>query len=72
MLSFGLTEVAAVAPPERLARVTALFWTAAYVGMFAPYAVTLLSGTFGTAALMGARAVRAGATCAVVPVLGRR
>ncbi|MBH1937870.1 MFS transporter [Streptomyces sp. AV19] len=72
LLSFGLTEVAAIAPPERLARVTALFWTAAYVGMFTPYAVTLLSGTFGAAWLMGAGAVLAAVTCAGVTVLGRR
>ncbi|WP_229327935.1 MFS transporter [Streptomyces sp. UNOC14_S4] len=72
LLSFGLTEVAAIAPPERLARVTALFWTAAYVGMFAPYVVTLLSGPFGAAWLMGAGAVLAGITCAGVAVQGRR
>ncbi|RLV04648.1 MFS transporter [Streptomyces griseocarneus] len=72
LLSFGLTEVAAIAPPERLARVTALFWAAAYAGMFAPYVVTLLSGTFGAAWLMGAGAVLAGLTCAGVAVQGRR
>ncbi|WP_344027872.1 MFS transporter [Streptomyces luteireticuli] len=72
LLSCGLTEVAALAPPERLARVTALFWTAAYTGMFAPYAVTLLSGAFGAASLMGAGAVLASVTCAAVVGPGRR
>ncbi len=71
-LTFGLTEVAAIAPPERLAALTSRFWTAAYLGMFAPYVVTLLSGTVGTPALLGAGAVLAALTCGAVTVLGRR
>ncbi|MFE5870295.1 MFS transporter, partial [Streptomyces roseifaciens] len=38
-LSFGLTAAAAAAPPARLAMVTSLFWTAAYLGMLVPYAL---------------------------------
>ncbi|KNB53933.1 MFS transporter [Streptomyces caatingaensis] len=72
LLSYGLTETAAAAPPERLARVTALFWTAAYTGMAAPYAVTLLQGTFGAARLMGAGAVLAAVTWAGVAAGSRR
>ncbi|MBZ4321822.1 MFS transporter [Streptomyces sp. SCA2-4] len=71
-LTFGLTEVAALAPPDRLARLTSRFWTAAYLGMAAPYTVTLLSGTFGTPVLLGAGSVLAALTCGAVAAAGRR
>ncbi|SHF65646.1 Nitrate/nitrite transporter NarK [Streptoalloteichus hindustanus] len=71
LLAFCLTEVAAVAPPHHLARVTSLFWTAAYLGMFAPYAVTLLSGAFAVSTLMIAGAALAVLTCVAVPALAR-
>ncbi|MGW9122136.1 MFS transporter [Streptomyces sp. NPDC055663] len=41
-LTHGLTLTAALAPPHQLARWTARFWTAAYLGMFTPYVLTLL------------------------------
>ncbi|MGK5641880.1 hypothetical protein ACSNOK_26725 [Streptomyces sp. URMC 126] len=46
--------------------------TAAYLGMFAPYAVTLLSGAFGVPAPLGAGAVLAALTCGAVAAAGRR
>ncbi|MCP2257673.1 Major Facilitator Superfamily protein [Streptoalloteichus tenebrarius] len=72
LLTFCLTEVAAVAPPHHLARVTSLFWTAAYLGMFAPYAVTLLSGAFAVFTLMCAGAGLAVLTCGAAATLARR
>ncbi|MEU2721668.1 hypothetical protein [Streptomyces smyrnaeus] len=59
-LTYALTEAATVAPPERLARVGSLVWTLAGLGMFAPYVVTLLSGTFAVPSLLGAGAGRPG------------
>ncbi|WEV23905.1 MFS transporter [Streptomyces sp. 71268] len=62
-LTYALTEVAALAPPDRLARLTAYFWTTAYVGMFTPYVIALLSGAFGMTTLLLTGAVLAVATC---------
>ncbi|MEU1673654.1 MFS transporter [Streptomyces roseifaciens] len=62
-LSFGLTEAAAAAPPTRLAMVTSLFWTAAYLGMLVPYALTLLSRWWSMPVLLAAGAVLAALTC---------
>ncbi|TVL89286.1 MFS transporter [Streptomyces sp. SAJ15] len=70
-LTYGLTEVAALAPPERLARLTALFWTFAYLGMFTPYAVALLSAAFPVTALLAAGAALAVLTCGVLFLLNR-
>ncbi|MEU6824857.1 MFS transporter [Streptomyces atriruber] len=72
VLTYGLTEVAALAPPHRLARLTAYFWTAAYVGMFAPYVVTLLSGAVPPPALLGAAAVLAALSCVLLITLHAR
>ncbi|WP_245225595.1 MFS transporter [Streptomyces smyrnaeus] len=71
-LTYALTEAATVAPPERLARVGSLVWTLAYLGMFAPYVVTLLSGTFAAPSLLGAGAVLAVLCCAVLAAVNRR
>ncbi|MET9294779.1 MFS transporter [Streptomyces sp. NPDC003077] len=71
-LTYALGEVAALAPPEHLARVTAFFWTLAYLGMFAPYVLSLLSSFAPMAALLGAGAVLAAATCLLHAVLNRR
>ncbi|NGO72379.1 MFS transporter [Streptomyces sp. SB3404] len=71
-LTYGLTEVTALAPADRLARLTALLWTLAYLGMFAPYAVTLLSGPFSVPSLLGAGAVLAALCCALLAALNRR
>ncbi|MEV0372924.1 MFS transporter [Streptomyces sp. NPDC050636] len=70
-LAFGLTEVAALAPPEWLARLTSVLWTLAYLGMFAPYVVTLLSGAFAVPALLGAGAVLAALCCGAFAALNR-
>ncbi|MET8470831.1 MFS transporter [Streptomyces sp. NPDC006422] len=43
LLTYGLTRTVRLAPPERLAGWTSRFWTAAYVGMFMPYVVSLTS-----------------------------
>lgn len=71
-LTYALTEVAAMAPPERLARLTAYFWTVAYLGMFTPYVLSLLSGTFAMPTLMLAGAVLSAATCLAMVALNRR
>ncbi|MGP8296618.1 MFS transporter [Streptomyces inhibens] len=70
-LSFGLTEVAALAPRARLARLTSLFWTLAYTGMFTPYAITALSTTFGVPALLRAGALLAVLSCTAFVLLNR-
>ncbi|MFF4214870.1 MFS transporter [Streptomyces nondiastaticus] len=70
-LSFGLTEAAAAAPPERLAMVTSLFWTAAYLGMLTPYALALLSRRWSMPVLLAAGAVLAALTCGVLAALHR-
>ncbi|MFE7463218.1 MFS transporter [Streptomyces sp. NPDC057499] len=53
-LAHGLTRTAALAPPHRLARWTARFWTAAYLGMFTPYLLTLLGHVTTTPMLLTA------------------
>ncbi|MFC5148310.1 MFS transporter [Streptomyces aureoversilis] len=71
-LSFGLTEAAASAPPARLAMVTSLFWTAAYLGMFVPYALALVSRWWSMPVLLAAAAVLAALTCGGFAALGGR
>ncbi|MEB8343565.1 MFS transporter [Streptomyces endophyticus] len=58
-LAYGLTRTAALAPPHQLARWTAKFWTAAYVGMFTPYVITLVSRTAPVPAVLAAVAILA-------------
>ncbi|MFF4603120.1 MFS transporter [Streptomyces sp. NPDC001339] len=71
-LSFGLTVVAALAPRARLARLTSLFWTLAYTGMFTPYVLTALSSAaLGVPALLAAGALLAVLVCAVFVLLNR-
>ncbi|MFF9510984.1 MFS transporter [Streptomyces sp. NPDC014724] len=53
-LTYGLTWTAALAPPHQLARWTARFWTAAYLGMFTPYVLTLLGHVTTTPVLLAA------------------
>ncbi|MGW2632615.1 MFS transporter [Streptomyces chattanoogensis] len=71
-VAHGLTEVAALAPPHRLARLTAGFWAVCYLGFCAPYAFTLLSGAFSPPAILIAAAVLAALTLAVVALRGVR
>ncbi|WP_327670305.1 MULTISPECIES: MFS transporter [unclassified Streptomyces] len=58
-LAHGLTRTATLAPPHQLARWTAKFWTAAYLGMFTPYVLTLLGDAAPTWELLAAVAVLA-------------
>ncbi len=65
VLTHCLTETAASAPPAHLALVSSLFWTAAYVGMFAPFVITLLSGVTAPWTLLASAAVLVLATNAL-------
>lgn len=58
-LAHGLTRTATLAPPHQLARWTAKFWTAAYLGMFTPYVLTLLGAAAPTWELLAAVAALA-------------
>lgn len=71
-VAYGLTEVAALAPPHRLARLTARFWTLAYLGFCAPYAVTLLSRLSAPPTILTGAAVLAALTLAAVTWRGTR
>ncbi|WP_282791491.1 MFS transporter [Streptomyces sp. CC224B] len=70
-LTHGLTQVTAAAPPHRLASLTSYFWTAAYTGMFAPYAVTLLTdhGVLTASETLLATAALAVASCLLLVAL---
>ncbi|MFH8344682.1 MFS transporter [Streptomyces sp. NPDC018045] len=71
-VAYGLTEVAVLAPPHRLARLTARFWTLAYLGFFAPYGVTLLSALVAPPVILAAAAVLALLTLGAVGRAARR
>ncbi|MGW8399019.1 MFS transporter [Streptomyces lydicus] len=70
-LSFALTEVTALAPRTALARLTSLFWTLAYFGMFAPYVITALSTAFGAPTLLRSGALLAVLSCVLFWWLNR-
>ncbi|MGH4028169.1 MFS transporter [Actinomycetota bacterium Odt1-20B] len=73
-LTYGLTETTALAPPHQLARRTAHFWTAAYTGMFTPYAFTLLThsgGPLTPPALLALLSALAAVTCGILLTLNR-
>ncbi|WP_425833936.1 MFS transporter [Streptomyces fractus] len=61
-LTYGLTRTVALAPAHQLAGWTAKFWTAAYVGMFTPYVITLVSRAAPVPAVLVAVAVLAALT----------
>ncbi|WP_336047281.1 MFS transporter [Streptomyces sp. CA2R101] len=65
-VAYGLTEVAALAPPEGLARLTARFWALCYLGFCTPYAITLLTGLFAPATVLLTAVVPAAATLALI------
>ncbi|WP_405743092.1 MFS transporter [Streptomyces sp. NBC_01525] len=65
-VAYGLTEVAALTPPHRLARRTARFWALCYLGFCAPYAVTLLTGAWSPSAVLTGGAVLALLTLAIL------
>lgn len=71
-VAYGLTEVATLAPPHRLARLTARFWTLAYLGFFAPYVITLVSAAVPPPVVLAAAAVLALLTLAAVGRAARR
>lgn len=71
-VAYGLTEVAALAPPDRLARLTARFWALCYLGFCTPYAITLLSGPFAPAAVLLAAVLPAAATLVLIARRGTR
>ncbi|MFG2831883.1 MFS transporter [Streptomyces sp. NPDC048434] len=71
-VAYGLTEVAALAPPDRLARFTARFWALCYLGFCTPYAITLLTGPFAPATVLLAAVVPAAATLALIARRGTR
>ncbi len=71
-VAYGLTEVATLAPPHRLARLTARFWTLAYLGFFAPYVITLVSTAVPPPVVLTAAAGLALLTLAAVGRAARR
>ncbi|MGX1759707.1 MFS transporter [Streptomyces lydicus] len=71
-VAYGLTEVAALAPPDGLARLTARFWALCYLGFCTPYAITLLTGLFAPATVLLAMVVPAAATLALIARRGTR
>ncbi|WP_257231553.1 hypothetical protein [Streptomyces sp. Rer75] len=71
-VAYGLTEVAALAPPHQLARLTSYFWTMAYLGFLAPYVITLFNGVFSPPAILTGAAVLAVVTLAAVTYRGTR
>lgn len=42
-VTFGLTEIARIAPPAGLARLSSVFWALTYIGFCAPYIFALLT-----------------------------
>ncbi|MFE7545353.1 MFS transporter [Streptomyces platensis] len=71
-VAYGLTEVAALAPPDRLAGLTARFWALCYLGFGTPYAITLLAGWCSPATVLLAAVVPAAATLALIARRGTR
>ncbi|WP_017596170.1 MFS transporter [Nocardiopsis potens] len=69
-LAYGLTRTAALASPLRLARLTSYFWSAAYLGMFAPLLLTWASALLPVPVLLLAAA--GAALLTGLPVAGRR
>ncbi|WP_411143258.1 MFS transporter [Streptomyces sp. x-80] len=71
-VAYGLTEVAALAPAPRLARLTARFWALCYLGFITPYAITLLTHAFAPPAILTGAAALAVLTLATVTYRGTR
>ncbi|MFE7660909.1 MFS transporter [Streptomyces celluloflavus] len=71
-VAYGLTEVAALAPAHRLARLTARFWALCYLGFITPYAITLLTHAFPPPAILIGAAALAVLTLATVTYRGTR
>ncbi|KIZ15269.1 MFS transporter [Streptomyces natalensis ATCC 27448] len=71
-VAYGLTEVAALAPSHRLARLTSYFWTLAYLGFLAPYVITLCTGVFSPPTVLIGAAVLAVFTLVAIAYRGTR
>ncbi|WP_327224338.1 MFS transporter [Streptomyces platensis] len=71
-VAYGLTEVAALAPAHRLARLTSYFWTLAYLGFLAPYVITLCTGLLAPPTILIGAAVLAVITLVVIAYRGTR
>ncbi|GAA0507527.1 MFS transporter [Saccharopolyspora erythraea] len=71
LVTYCLTEVGRIAPPSRLARLTAVFWALAYLGFCAPYVFDLLTGVATPPVIFSASAVLALLTCLLVAARGR-
>ncbi|MGW8552107.1 hypothetical protein [Streptomyces tubercidicus] len=69
-VAYGLTEVAALAPAHRLARLTSSFWTPAYLGFLAPYVITLCTGLFAPPTILIGAAVLAVSTLVLITYRG--
>lgn len=71
-VAYGLTEVAALAPSHRLARLTSYFWALAYLGFLAPYVITLCTGVFSPPTVLIGVAVLAVFTLVALAYRGTR
>ncbi|NIH79396.1 MFS transporter [Amycolatopsis viridis] len=70
-VTFGLTEIARIAPPEGLARLSAVWWALTYIGFCAPYVFALLTKVTTPPVILGAAAVLAFLTGAGVALRHR-
>ncbi|WP_240325233.1 MFS transporter [Amycolatopsis thermalba] len=55
-VTFGLTEIARIAPPEGLARLASVWWALTYVGFCAPYVFALLTQVTTPPVILGSAA----------------
>ncbi|GHF06089.1 MFS transporter [Amycolatopsis deserti] len=55
-VTFGLTEIARIAPPEGLARLASVWWALTYVGFCAPYVFALLTEVTTPPVILGSAA----------------
>ncbi|MBB5155578.1 MFS transporter [Saccharopolyspora phatthalungensis] len=65
-VTFCLTVVGRIAPPSALARMTAVFWSIAYIGFCTPFAVSLLAGFVAAPVQLAALFGLALVTCVAV------
>lgn len=70
-VTFGLTEIGEIAPPQGLARLASIFWALTYVGFCAPYVFALLGYVASAPVILGGAAGLAVLTAMVVLVRHR-
>ncbi|AIJ25087.1 major facilitator superfamily multidrug resistance protein [Amycolatopsis methanolica 239] len=70
-VTFGLTEIARIAPPEGLARLASVWWALTYVGFCAPYVFALLTQVTTPPVILGCAAALAFLTGAGVALRHR-